>query len=267
MAEDRGMRHACERLRGPWGNARRPRRRAPSVITLMTYNIANGLAEPAPLVRLLRGSGADVIALQELAPAQADAIAAELAGDYPFMRLHPLGIPGKGVLSRFPIDAAGLLELFPYRPDLAVTLDVQGVPLRVISAHPPPPRFRRGGLGPTEATLTQIAGLIQEAHRGGPTVLMGDFNLPSRHPVCRQIARSGLVDAFHAVGRGIGQTLPKRMARWAYAGSPFGSIPLPAMLRVDYVWHTRHLRALDSWVGGHAGSDHLPVFARLAFEP
>ena len=113
--------------------------------------------------------------------------------------------------------------------------------------------------------MSQIAGLIDHAHRGGPTVLMGDFNLPSRHPACKLIAGSGLVDAFHAVGRGIGQTLPKRMARWAYAGSPFGNIPLPAMLRVDYVWHTRHLRPLDSWVGDHAGSDHLPVFARLAF--
>src|SRR5581483_6968258 len=99
-------------------------------------------------------------------------------------------------------------------------------PLRVISAHPPPPRLRRGGIRPTPETLSQIAGLINEAHRGGPTVLMGDFNLPARHPACKQIAGSGLVDAFQVVGRGVGHTLPKRMARWAYAGSPFGNIPL-----------------------------------------
>lgn len=231
----------------------------------MTYNIANGLAEPAALVRALRHSGADVIALQELAPRQADAIAAGLGSAYPHMRLYPLGIPGKGVLSRYPIAEADLLELFPNRPDLAVRIDLDGVPLRVISAHPPPPTLRWSGVGPSPAAMRQIDALVAHAHRGGPTVLMGDFNLPSRHPVCRGIARSGLTDAFRAAGRGIGQTLPTRMARWAYAGSRFGDIPLPAMLRVDYVWHTRHLRPLESWVGGHAGSDHLPVFARLAF--
>jgi hypothetical protein len=32
---------------------------------------------------------------------------------------------------------------------------------------------------------------------------------------------------------------------------------------VDYVWHTAHFRATDSWIGPSAGSDHLPVLAEL----
>src|SRR6478735_1483842 len=166
------------------------------VITLMTYNIANGLAEPKSLVRLLGASSADVIALQELAPPQAVAIESGLAERYPYMRLHPLGIPGKGILSRYPIEDERLIELFPDRPDLAVTIDVDGAPLRVISAHPPPPRFRRGVLSPTPHTLHQIHALIELANSGGPAVLMGDFNLPSFHPACKSIASSGLIDSF-----------------------------------------------------------------------
>jgi vancomycin resistance protein VanJ len=34
--------------------------------------------------------------------------------------------------------------------------------------------------------------------------------------------------------------------------------------RVDYIWHTPDLVALEAWVGADAGSDHLPVLARLA---
>jgi endonuclease/exonuclease/phosphatase (EEP) superfamily protein YafD len=105
---------------------------------------------------------------------------------------------------------------------------------------------------------------VQAATAGGPAVLMGDFNLVERHPIYRQIAGAGLTDAFRAAGRGVGVTLPTRMARWAATGSRWGSIPLPPLFRVDYIWLTADLLPLVAWVGGHAGSDHLPVCVRLA---
>ena len=40
-------------------------------------------------------------------------------------------------------------------------------------------------------------------------------------------------------------------------------VPHATGLRVDYIWHTAHFRALASWIGGNAGSDHLPVLAEL----
>jgi hypothetical protein len=42
-------------------------------LTLMTYNVGNGLAQPSRLAHLLRQSDADLIGLQELARAQAEA--------------------------------------------------------------------------------------------------------------------------------------------------------------------------------------------------
>jgi endonuclease/exonuclease/phosphatase (EEP) superfamily protein YafD len=41
-------------------------------------------------------------------------------------------------------------------------------------------------------------------------------------------------------------------------------LPLLPMLRVDYIWHTESLRALQAWVGADAGSDHLPVLAKFS---
>ena len=43
-------------------------------------------------------------------------------------------------------------------------------------------------------------------------------------------------------------------------------VPLLPMVRIDYVWHTQHLRSLESWVGQDAGSDHMPVMAVMRFE-
>jgi endonuclease/exonuclease/phosphatase family metal-dependent hydrolase len=40
---------------------------------------------------------------------------------------------------------------------------------------------------------------------------------------------------------------------------------MPPVVRIDYVWHTRHFIATRAWVGGRTGSDHLPVIAELAW--
>ena len=228
----------------------------------MTFNVANGLARPPELVALLRRSGADVIGLQELATGQADEIRDSLLDLYPHQRLHPIGIPGKGLLSRYPIGAMELLHFYQGRPDMSALLDVDGMPMRIVIAHPPPPKLQRSGLGPSPATRRQIIGLLQVVHEGGPCVLMGDFNLPPAHPVYRLIAGSGLTDSYRAAGKGPGLTLPMRISRWAYQGHWLGDVRIKPFMRVDYVWFTRHFVTREAWVGGHAGPDHLPVFAR-----
>src|SRR5215212_11985252 len=113
------------------------------MLTVMTYNVGAGLAAPRRLVEVLRQSGADIIGLQELAPEQGAAIADQLQGDYPQHVLHATGIPGKGLLSRFPMEESELLELHPGRPDLQVRVAAPGGEITVIVAHPPPPRIGR----------------------------------------------------------------------------------------------------------------------------
>jgi vancomycin resistance protein VanJ len=233
----------------------------------MTFNAANGLSLPAHLVNLIAEQNADLVGIQELAEDQADAIEKLLAPMYPYRELHPLGIPGKAVLSKHPISMTQLLHLYPNRPDLQTTLDVEGERLNVIVAHPPPPRFRRRGLIVDPETHDQIARLLETATLGGPTLLMGDFNVVSFHRIYRQIAASGLVDVFRVAGRGPGYTLPTRMAKLAYRSHPVGNVRIRPVLRVDYLWITPDIEPLESWVGPYSGSDHLPVLARLAIRP
>jgi len=227
----------------------------------MTHNVANGLARPDDLTTLLRNSHADVIGLEELAADQAIAIERDLNDLYPYQTLHPLGIPGKGLISRFPIASSELVSLYPDRPDLLVTLHGLAEPIRIIVAHPPPPRFRKSGFHFDLATRSQIDGLIDLATPDGPTILMGDFNAPERHRSLRQLTSAGLIDAFRAAGGC--STLPLRLARYAYKGNRLGNLRLPPLLRVDYIWHTAELNTIAARVGRSSGSDHLPVLARV----
>src|SRR5690348_11233170 len=105
----------------------------------MTFNVGNGLARARRLIPFLKASDADIIGLQELATIQAEALAAELATAYPYQELHPGGVEGKGVLSRYPLADAGLLPLFKDRPDLRVAALIGGTSLALLVTHPAPP--------------------------------------------------------------------------------------------------------------------------------
>jgi endonuclease/exonuclease/phosphatase (EEP) superfamily protein YafD len=232
-------------------------------LTVMTYNVGAGLADPLRLSEVLRQSRADIIGLQELAPDQGAAIANLLGDVYPHQVLHPSGIPGKGIISCFPLHQTGLLELHPGRPDLQAVVRTPDGDLTVIVAHPPPPRFGRNRLRHTALADEQIANIVLAATVGEPVILLTDFNRVGWQAAYRQLRGAGLIDAFGAAGRGLGFTLPTRVSHLAYRGHPLGDVPLPPLLRVDYVWHTAHFRAIDAWIGPHAGSDHLPVLAEL----
>jgi vancomycin resistance protein VanJ len=233
------------------------------MLTVMTHNLADGLALSDRLLPWLHRCEADVIGLQELAATQAAAIAEGLRDHYPYQSLHPLGIPGKGLLSRFPLRDSALLELHPGRPDLRVVVATPDGDTTIVVAHPPPPRFGRGSRAANAAAAEQFARLAEEATAGGPTVVLGDFNRVSWQAAYRRLAAAGLIDAFAVAGRGYGATSPTRLVRWGNGANPLGRLALVPMLRIDYVWTTHHFRPLAAWLGEPAGSDHRPVLARL----
>jgi vancomycin resistance protein VanJ len=233
-------------------------------LTVMTYNVGNGLAAPERLVASLRATGADLVALQELAGLQATAIRADLAQEYPHQVLHPTGFSGKGLLSRYPIVVREQLHLYPARPDLHAEVEALGRRLTVVVAHPPPPKVGWRGLVFDPPAMAQIAAVARLASSHRPAVLLGDFNMTARHSVYALLRRGGLTDAFGVAGRGRGATLPKRVGHITRVKLRPGWPALVPLARVDYIWHTDDLEALDCWVGEDAGSDHLPVLAQLA---
>ncbi|MCA9914831.1 MAG: endonuclease/exonuclease/phosphatase family protein, partial [Anaerolineae bacterium] len=89
----------------------------------------------------------------------------------------------------------------------------------------------------------QIRDLLARVQREeNPVIIAGDFNTSHTSPTYKEIAASGLLDAYAEVGQGWGMTWP------AHGGL------LPPLLRIDYVWHTADLVTLRARLGAHRGS-------------
>ncbi|MFN8471270.1 MAG: endonuclease/exonuclease/phosphatase family protein [Anaerolineae bacterium] len=228
--------------------------------TVMSYNVGNGLARPDRLADALGRCGADIIGLQELTVSQAEAISAKLADDYPYQSLHGAGIPGKGVLSRFPIRIAMLMEVHPNRPDLLALLDVEQRELQLIVAHPPPPRpyfrgMRHAPVRHTPDARRQFDRFVELTEAGHTTILLGDFNMRDSHEEYDILISAGLQDAFRGANQHHLRTYPLRRGR----------VPLRPVFRLDYIWHSPNLHVTHARVGEDAGSDHLPVIAEMSW--
>lgn len=220
----------------------------PTPFTVLSWNVGNGLAKPDRLAAALRDSNADIIGLEELSEEQAAALEAGLADLYPWRALFGRGIPGKGILSRFPIHNLKHLSFHPERPDLQAQVEREGQRMHVIIVHPPPPAPQE-----LNARAKQMAALKKLVDLPDPVLMMGDMNMTHWQQAYHDLLAAGLLDAFAEAGHGSSLTFPTRR----------GSLPLRPVLRLDYILHSTELATLDAWVGADGGSDHLPLFARL----
>ena len=246
-----------------------PQRRQPDndrervSLTVMTLNVANGLASPTRLAALLRACGADVVGLQEVAASQAATIAREVGDAYPHQALYPTGFSGKGLLSRYPLADVEQLHVYPERPDLRGVVTVSGRDVGVVVGHPPPQRLRRGRFAHDDHASEQIERLARLTVERAPAILLGDFNMTERHPGYARLLAFGLVDAYRAAGGGRGYTVPTRLGQSERRAHRLSWLTLVPFLRFDYIFHTMQFQATAAWVGANCGSDHLPVLARL----
>ncbi len=239
--------------------------RCPTV-TVMTLNLGSDLAEAAPerIHEVVAESGADVVAFQEVNASQAAMIQDDLSQAYSYQVIYA---PGEGTLgialiSRYPVVEAEPFYLsVSWLPYQDVTLDVEGRQVAVVNVHPPPPGI---SLNPRHMyfsrSLGDMAGLAEMTGGGGPTILLGDFNVTDQSEDYAILASSNLSDSYREAGYGFGLSYP---ANKLYGYTNTRSIPL---VRIDYIWHTDHLAASRAWVGSDVGSDHLPVLAELVWQ-
>jgi len=226
-------------------------------LRVMQFNLYNDNIDLARLIPLLRDSGADIAVFEEFSQRPAAAIKAQLSDVYPYQVQYGDGIPGVGLISKYPIVSAETFTIeSPFLFHLKVTLDINGSPLRVIVAHPDPPAFDRSERIPRYVVRSSadVRALARMATTGEPTLLVGDFNTVDQSEDYRAVRDAGLRDAFREAGWGLGVTWPMRLS-------------VPPLVRIDYIWMTPDFVATNAWVGPEAGSDHLPVLADLVWTP
>ena len=228
-------------------------------LRVMTCNLmGKSLPDRQSQIDMLRDSGADIIALQEVEQDSVEAINSQLADVYPYRALYPAGVAGTGIISKYPIHDEDFFLLTPgCLFHTMATVDVDGIPVTVISAHPPPP-FSISEFQYKSFRYEETSKLIALTSQEQPALILGDFNITDQTSVYRLLIDAGFQDTYREVGWGFGYTWPVRIRAVDW--------PMPLM-RIDFIWHTDNFQAVSAWVGPKTVSDHLPVIADLILNP
>ena len=239
-------------------------------VRVASYNLhsafnTEGVLDVAAIARVIEDTGATIVGLQEvprgrLLSANTDLFALlveELGFEYAefFGTTDPTW--GNAILSRFPITDPGRVPLPKsgtpmQRGYLGATIQVGNQPLLFISTHLQHVNDPDLHDEDPEADLypvhhEQIETILREWGGRQPAVLVGDFNALPEWRQIEEILDAGWVDAWPEAGSGDGFT---------------SSSDRPEH-RIDYVFHTSSLTALDAGVFQSQASDHLPVVVDL----
>lgn len=194
----------------------------------------------------------DVIAFSEFSRVHSSLID-RLAETYPHFVL-PRGIfrADHAVLAKQPIFHAASDD-----GRLNVSTFFDGAPLVVSAVHHRSP----GDIWTVQRNLRQTSELVDslpELESEG--VFLGDFNASRWTPQISSLRGAGLTEAHDASRFGLGLTWPAKHPRHAWTRHILG---LRLGVRIDHIFTTPGLVAVDAGVGTHVGSDHLPVWADL----
>ena len=220
-------------------------------VRVLCANLANGPADADAFADLVEALDPDVVAVQEIAPPQAEALARVL----PFGKLDPArDHQGMGIALRAPGSVRPLR--LPYRSAFVAELSgpSDDEPVEVMNLHLAAPhvypvvrqlRARRG-------QLREVLAYLDAAPRRR-RVLACDLNATPLWPAYRRL-QARFDDAAVEAARRIGRRPGRTWGPWP------GSVRL---LRIDHVL-VRGLVATETRVLPIRGSDHSALVADLA---
>jgi endonuclease/exonuclease/phosphatase (EEP) superfamily protein YafD len=243
-------------------------------LTVATFNVLPHERPLEPVADWLLGTDADLILLQELSESQSSRLLALLDTAYPYNDAALQGTT-QLTLSRYPLLDAAEIDIGGWWVRrLLLALDDHE--LAVYNVHMAMPTREDGGLQlalPVDNGLLNLALQYDETRRNRlirsllaqveqeqtPFVAAGDFNTSDQSILYGELA-GVMRDAYRQAGVGLGATWP--------AAPGDDDLPgfIPPMIRIDYVWHSPHLRALYAATGPELGSDHLPLVVTLAWD-
>ncbi|HEX4128689.1 MAG TPA: endonuclease/exonuclease/phosphatase family protein [Pirellulales bacterium] len=219
-------------------------------IHIVSANVFRWSTDHLPAVHYLRDNGADLVLLIEITPEWAESLEA-LRSRYPTMHVFAREDSfGLALLSRVPLDAVEVEESSSGVPLVIARLTIDGRPLAVIGAHPPPPISASAAQRRNEA-LVHLATVVRR--QSGPRIVAGDLNITSWSPYFQDLVReTRLIDS--RLGRGIQPT-------WQF---DFPFIAPPALrLPIDHCLVSEDITIIDRHVGPFIESDHLPIEVRF----
>ncbi|PYC77828.1 hypothetical protein C7C46_17810 [Streptomyces tateyamensis] len=223
-----------------------PGARGSSSFTVLNHNVAADNSDMPGTLRLLNGSGAKLVALEELTGTALPAYTAGLAAKYPYHVVEGT----VGLWSAYPVGDTRVVDIRigwtrAFRTQVATP---QG-PLAVYVAHLPSVRvkFDDGFTAGQRDASAQALGQAVAAEPLAQVLLLGDLNGTmndrSLAPVTAQLR-----SAQGSAGSGFGFSWP--------ADFP--------MARIDQIM-SRGMKPTDSWVLPADGSDHRAIAAAYQY--
>ena len=242
-------------------------------IRFVSYNVHSGFnidgeLDVSAIAQVIADTRADVVGLQEvprgqLLSANVDLLTLlqlELGFEYVAFFGTTDSAWGNAILSRFPIadvdtDYLPRVGTPMRRGYLGAIIETGDRDILVISTHlqhvndsSVHDEDPEGDLLPVHTE--QINTILEEWGGVSPAVLMGDFNARPDWAQIEMVEVAGWVDSWAEAGTGDG----------------FTSNSADPMHRIDYIFHTPDMTAVDAGVILSTASDHFPVVADLSFE-
>ncbi len=241
-------------------------------LTVATINPLGDNRMPQGVVDLIAATDADIVGLQELDQNLAALLTSELSEDYPYQRLDPTGIPGMGILSKYPLEDKEFVRQSTWvgntqavivqspHGDFAwlnqhyqVTAPYTTDPLEFITI--------------IDWTFAERSKNVQDTfnwqdqHAEYPLIITTDFNATDFSDAHQLLTSRNLADTWHEVGTGFGFSFPVPGSRAPLALLPFN------YLRLDYVFHTPEFHPLTIEKLPYDGdSDHLGMLATFEYQ-
>ncbi|HWM39745.1 MAG TPA: endonuclease/exonuclease/phosphatase family protein [Streptomyces sp.] len=215
-------------------------------LTVVTHNVNAGNPDPGRTAQELAGSGADIVALEEVAGGQVARYEKGLAGTY---RYHKR-VGTVGVWSRYPMRDASPVDIKMGWPRaMRATVETPKGDIAVYAAHLPSVRLQFAS-GFTAGQRDDSAAALGNAIANDPVdkaVLLGDLNGTMNDRALAPVT-SQMRSTQGASGDGPGFSWP-------------ASFPTT---RIDQIM-VKGLEPVSSWSLPATGSDHLPVAASVDF--
>lgn len=234
------------------------------VLTVFSANLLYSNRDAASLIEQIDAADPDVVVLQEFTDVNHGELERLLRERYAYARTWAqTDAFGQAVFSRLAFEREPTLwwggEAFRV-PQLEFEVVFDGRRVAVWDVHTLPPASDEYIVEQREM-IVRLGERVRETMSGedapDAVVLAGDFNAPFATNQLRELGAAGLRDAQRSAGRGRGGT-------WPEAGAPLGWAP---KLPLDHVLYSPGLRCVGAGVGRGFGSDHRPIFARLAWTP
>jgi vancomycin resistance protein VanJ len=233
---------------------------SPTKFSVMSFNVLFNNQNYPKIIKSIRSSNPDIIGLQEVRTHHIEALKQSLT-EYPYLVLHPVPkFHNIALFSRFPIESVTILPEGSIERGMSAVVKIQGHSLTVIVLHltpnyvPPVPWKQYPNL--LQSRYVKRAAEIDYLLRfiplsPHPTVVLCDCNMTDTSQTYPQMAQ-GLSDSFAQAGWGFGHTFQGE--EWKFPRQ-----------RLDYIWHTNRLTAIDAKIGEDGGSDHLPILANFTY--